>query len=146
MQVVIFRLERIDYALDIRYVQEILGPQEPTKIPGTPIFVEGVINLRDKIIPVINLCQKFGLNQNVNSAEQRLVVLETAVNKHIAIKTEHVSEVLTIDEKDIEQPPSLSNNETQHCVQGIIKLDNRLIVLLNRDNLIDAEIMPQLSS
>lgn len=144
MQIVVFGLGKEEYALDIQYIQEIIGLQETTKVPNMPQYVEGVVNFRGRIIPVIDLAQKFNLETKDQDDSARLIVLEFVQDKPIGIKTDYVNEVLTIDEANIENPPKLDEHEQDHCIKGIIKEDDRLIILLDHTKIVSAEMMPEL--
>ncbi|SMB81810.1 purine-binding chemotaxis protein CheW [Desulfonispora thiosulfatigenes DSM 11270] len=144
MQIVVFGLGKEQYALDIQYIQEIVSLQETTKIPNMPDYIEGVVNFRGRIIPVIDLAKKFNFDIKDQDDSARLIVLEFIKNKPIAIKTDYVNEVLTIDDANIENPPKLDEQEKEHCVKGIIKNDDRLIILLDHSKIITAEMMPEL--
>lgn len=144
MQIVVFGLGKEEYAFDIQFVHEIVRLQETTKIPNMPEFMEGIINLRGKIIPVIDLSRKFNLAAKDEDEATRLIVLELSKDKPVAIKTDYVNEVLTIDDANIENPPKVSEQEGEHCIKGIIKIDEKLIILLDHLKIIEADMMPQI--
>lgn len=145
MQVVVFKLGGEYYAFDIQKVQEIVRVQENTRIPNLPEFVEGVVNLRGSVIPVINMARKFALKDKANNSSTRLIVLKIGEDGKIAVKADEVSEVLTINEEIIDRLPSIVEKKNgKHCLKGVVKLENRLIILLNPDELYEAEYLPEI--
>lgn len=145
MQVVVFKLGQEEYAFNIKDVQEIVRLQDATTIPNAPFYIEGVINLRNKIVPVINLAKKFNLTMDEDNDTCRLIVLNIAEGKQIAIKAAEVTEVLNIEESNVEREISVLENEKNHCVIGIAKMDDKLIILLDTQKLIDAKELPRIS-
>ena len=133
LQIVSFRVDDEEFGLEILRVQEIIRIQQLTKVPASPDFIEGVINLRGRIIPVISLRRRFGMVQNPPDKQTRIVVVE--VNKAVlGFMVDAVSEVLRIPASTIEPPPRLGPVEREY-VRGVGKLDNRLLILLDIDRL-----------
>jgi purine-binding chemotaxis protein CheW len=133
MQIVSFHVGGEEFGLDILRVQEIIRVQQLTRVPNSPDFVDGVINLRGKVIPVIALRKRFGLENRAHDKETRVVVVE--VNGNIlGFIVDSVSEVLRIPSGTIEPPPRLGRIEREY-VSGVGKLENRLLILLDLDRL-----------
>jgi len=122
-----------EFGLDILRVQEIIRVQQLTRVPNSPDFVEGVINLRGKVIPVIALRKCFGLEQGVNDKQTRIVVVEVK-GAILGFMVDSVSEVLRIPSDTVEPPPRLGKVEREY-VSGVGKLDDRLLILLDVDRL-----------
>lgn len=139
MQVVVFKIGKEEYAFDIQDVQEIVRLQERAKIPNMPEFMEGVINLREKVIPVISLAKKFNLNAREDNDSTRLIVLNLDADKQIAIKADEVTEVLNIEESKIEPVPSITENNKDNCVTGITRVNEKLIILLGSKKILEAD-------
>jgi len=137
LQVIAFKLGKEEYAIAITSVQEIIMPQEKTKIPKSPEFVEGVINLRGHIIPVIDGRKRFGLEITQPTSETRIMVLELEQNT-VGLTVDSVSEVIHIQSKDIQNSP-VSADESHDFILGIGKYQNRLIILLNPDNFLNVK-------
>lgn len=135
VQVIAFKLGREEYAVDITSVQEIIMPQNKTKIPKSPEFVEGVINLRGNIIPVIDGRKRFGLELQKESSETRIMVLELE-SSTIGLTVDSVSEVIHLPTKDVQASPVNADNNTDFIL-GIGKFRDRLIILLDPDNFLD---------
>jgi purine-binding chemotaxis protein CheW len=136
-QVVVFELAGESYGVEIGHVQEIIRPPSITAVPRAPRYVEGVINLRGRVIPVINLRTRFGLPEADTSRTARIVVLE--IDGHtIGAAVDAVSEVLRIPQSVVEPPgATLTGPETAH-LRGIAKLDERLVILLDLSRILDA--------
>ncbi len=136
LQLVSFRIGEEEFGLDILRVQEIIRLQELTRVPNSPEFVEGVINLRGKVIPVIALRKRFGLAQLPPSKQTRIVVIEVQ-GSVLGFIVDSVSEVLRISAATVEPPPRLGKVEREY-VSGMGKLENRLLILLDVDRLMSA--------
>lgn len=135
IQLVTFRIGEEEFGVDILAVQEIIRMMQITMVPRAPEFIEGVINLRGKVIPVINMRTRFNkptLNQDSNT---RIVVMELE-NKIVGFLVDGVSEVLRIPESTVEDPPPVVAGIGAEYIRGIGKLDNRLLILLNLDSLL----------
>lgn len=133
IQVVVFRLQDEEFGIDINCVREILRMVDITHIPDAPGFLEGVINLRGHIIAVINLNKQFGLAplSIETSKTARIIVIEID-NILIGMMVDEVFHVLSIAEKEIEEtPPILKTKVHFDYIQGIAKIGDRLIVMLD---------------
>ncbi len=135
LQVVVFTVGREEYGLEIGQVQEINRLTPPTKIPQAPPFVEGVINLRGKIIPVIDLKKRFGLGASAYTDEARIVVVEIG-GQTAGVIVDFVSEVLRLSLENVEPPPPLVSGVAAEYLQGVGKLGERLLLLLDLDKVL----------
>ena len=133
LQIVSFKIGNEEFGLDILRVQEIIRLQELTRVPNSPDFVDGVINLRGKVIPVIALRKRFGLPEQDHDKQTRIVVLEVQ-NMVLGFIVDSVSEVLRIPASTIAPPPRLGKIEREF-VSGVGKLENRLLILLDVDRI-----------
>jgi purine-binding chemotaxis protein CheW len=134
-QVVVFRLGNEVYGVDIAVVREIIRMQPVTKVPGAPAFVEGVINLRGKVIPVIDLRKRFGLSASEYTKHSRISVVEID-QRAIGLIVDAVAEVLRIPTSAVEPPSGFITSVDSSYLRGIAKLDQRLIILLNLDHIL----------
>ena len=135
LQFVTFTLGNEEYAVDILSVQEINRITEITIVPNSPDYVEGVINLRGKVIPVINLRKKFGLADKETDDSSRIIIMEIqGITNGLIVDS--VSEVLRILTNTIEPAPPMSSNISSQFIKGIAKLENRLIILIDLDRLL----------
>jgi len=138
LQLVAFRLGNETYAVDIQQVQEIIRMQQITRVPGAPFFVEGVINLRGRIIPVIDLRKRLGLPRGEETDEVRIVVVEVPPHK-VGMIVDAVEEVLRLSEENIETPSSLVASVDEQYLKGVGKSEDRLVVLLDLEEILKKE-------
>jgi purine-binding chemotaxis protein CheW len=130
LQLVSFLLGAEEYGLDILLVQEIIRMTNITGVPQVPDFVEGVINLRGRVIPVIDLRKRFGLPAHASSHDSRIVVV-SADHDTIGLIVDAVSEVVRVPSEALEPPPDLLAGTATEFVRGMAKLDDRLIMHLD---------------
>lgn len=125
-----FALDQEEYGLDILKVKEIIGLMEITKVPRMPDFVRGVINLRGRIIPVIDLRRKFGMPEQDDTRETCIVVVDMdGVNMGVVV--DRVSEVLDLLSEDIEETPEFGASLNAEFITGMGKSGERVIMLLD---------------
>ena len=142
-QVVVFQLMEQVYGVDINSVYEIIRMESITKIPRTPHFVEGVINLRGRIIPVIDLGLRFGLGQSERTQDSRIIIVEVS-GQTIGMIVDSVQEVLRVPLNTIEPPPPVVNGVDAAYLRGIAILEQRLIILLDQNKVLMEEEKDQL--
>jgi purine-binding chemotaxis protein CheW len=133
LQLVSFYLGGEEYGLEILRVQEIIRMMNLTRVPNSPDFVEGVINLRGKVIPVVGLRKRFGLEARPHDKQSRIVVVEVH-GSVIGFVVDSVSEVLRIPADTVDPPPRLAKVDREF-VSGVGKLENRLLLLLDVNRL-----------
>jgi purine-binding chemotaxis protein CheW len=133
LQLVSFHVGGEEFGLDILRVQEIIRVQQLTRVPNSPDFMDGVINLRGKVIPVIALRKVFGLGELAHDKQTRIVVVEVK-GTVLGFIVDSVSEVLRIPMNTVEPPPRLTKVQREY-VSGVGKLDDRLLILLDLDRL-----------
>ncbi len=130
MQLVVFDLASEYYGVDIGDVREIIRMQTVTRVPGAPPYVEGIINLRGKVIPVIDLRKRLELVVGEQTNESRIVWV-TINEQDVGVIVDAVTEVLRIPISSIEPPSSMVSSVDSDYLRGIAKLDSRLIILLD---------------
>jgi purine-binding chemotaxis protein CheW len=135
MQLVSFQLAKEIYGIEITKVREIILISEITKIPQTPHYVKGLINLRSTVIPVIDLRALFGLSEGEQTDDNRIMVLQ-AGGKTIGIMVDAVSEVLRIKNDQIAPPPSTVAELGREYITGLVKLDKQLLILLDIEKIL----------
>ncbi len=137
-QLVVFKLKTGDvvceYGVPITKVQEIIPMAVPTRLPQVPDFVEGIINLRGRIIPIIDLKKRFAMNASEVTSESRSVVVEVD-GQTVGIIVDEVSEVLRLPQDSIEPPPAVMGGITAEYLTGVGKLEDRLLILLDMDKI-----------
>lgn len=137
LQIVGLRVGRETYGVPISLVREIVRVPEITAVPNAQKHVEGVINLRGKIISVIDLRKRFGEIDIETNKKNRIVVVELG-NRTVGLIVNAASEVLKIPPSDIEPPSSVFLNGEVDYVTGVGKLKNRLVILLDLDKLLSS--------
>jgi purine-binding chemotaxis protein CheW len=129
LQLVTFKLGSEEFAVDILKVQEINKMMNITKIPNAPAFIEGVINLRGKIIPIVDLRKRLGFKDQDYDKSTRIIVVELD-GLVLGFIVDSVSEVLRIPENTIEPPPTMIAGIESEYIEGVGKVDDRLLILL----------------
>jgi purine-binding chemotaxis protein CheW len=138
IQLVGFRLDNEDYAIAITKIQEIILMKPITRIPQVPDFIEGLINLRGSVIPIVNLRKRFGLLPREIDDETRTIVVNVH-EKTVGCVVDAVTQVMRINRDQI-QPPPLGVMAVNHqYLAGLAKLDDRLMIILDIDKLFQAE-------
>jgi purine-binding chemotaxis protein CheW len=138
LQVVSFALGSEEYGVDIAQVQEINRMVTVTHLPQAAQFMEGVINLRGRLIPIIDLRTRFGMERAERTKNTRIVVTEIG-SKRLGMVVDSVSEVLRIPVEQIEDAPDLVAGVDTEYIRGVGKLDDRLIILLDLGRVISAD-------
>ena len=136
IKLIIFKLGREEYGMDILRVQEIKRMMGITRVPSTPAFIKGVINLRGSVLPVIDLRTRLGLAENDLTEAARIIVV--LVNDGIVgFIVDEVVEVTTINTQDVEAAQTLSSGLSADFISGIAKADTRLYIMLNPDAIVN---------
>ena len=137
MQLVGFGVGQERFGVDILAVQEIIRSTDVTPVPNSPSFVEGVINLRGDIIPVIDLRKRLSLFKANTSTEKNWVLILSIGNRVVGFIVDNVSEVLKIAEEDIDPPPNIviAGLENQY-IHGVCEIDNKLLIILDFDSIL----------
>jgi purine-binding chemotaxis protein CheW len=134
-----FLMANEKYGLEILKVREIIGMMDVTTVPTTPGFVRGVINLRGKVIPVVDLRLKFGLEAKEDTQRTCIIVVHlthTAQEMTMGIIVDEVSDVLDIDQNQIEPPPSFGTNIRTDFILGMGKVDKKVMTMLDIDRVL----------
>jgi purine-binding chemotaxis protein CheW len=137
-QMVLFKLGSETYGLDIATVHEIIRMQPITKVPKTSFYVEGVINLRGKTIPVIDLGKRFGMEKVERDKSNRIVVVNLQ-DTTMGIVVDSVTEVLSIPTDSIESVSDVITTSNSDYLAGIAKLTDTLVILLELNKLLSGE-------
>jgi len=137
-QFIAFKLNDETYAADIKRVGGITEYRSITRLPNAPGFVEGVINLRGEIVPIINLKERFQLEKSEIDSNTRIILYQID-NKDVGFIVDEASQVVEIDDKNIDQTPLLFNEIQGDYLNGIGKLDGKIIILLNLEKVFTEE-------
>ncbi len=147
LQLVSFKVGTEEFGVDILKVQEINRMLKITKVPNAPDFVEGVVNLRGRIIPVIDLRKRLSIESKVHDNKTRIVVVDILGNI-VGFIVDEVNEVLRISKDIIENPPELVSQVDSDFITSVAKLEDRIIILLDLDNLLkkdEKEVLQEIS-
>jgi len=145
LQLVSFNIGQEEFGLGIQSIQEINRMVEITRVPNSPEFVTGVINLRGKVIPIINLRKRFGFPPKEDDKNTRIIVVELG-GMVVGFTVDAVSEVLRIPKNITEPPPSMVAGIGSEYITAVAKLENRLLILLDLERILKDKEKQQLES
>lgn len=138
LQLVSFTIGEEEFGVDILKVQEINRMVEVTRVPNAPEYVDGVINLRGKVLPIIDLRRRFGMQRKEHDKNTRIVVVELG-GKVIGFVVDAVSEVLRIPRSVTEPPPCIVGGVNAEYITAVGKLEDRLLILLDLERVLVEE-------
>ncbi len=138
MQLVSFHLADETFGVEITKVREINLMCAITQVPQSPHYVKGLINLRSNVIPVVDLRTLFGLPENELDSESRIMVMQVG-SRTIGIIVDGVDEVLRISNKDIAPPPATVSGLGNEYLEGLVRLENQLLILLDIEQVLGEE-------
>ncbi|MFZ5352997.1 MAG: chemotaxis protein CheW [Bacillota bacterium] len=145
MQLVIFKLGQEEYGVEIMQVQEIGEYRQPIKVPNSPAFIEGIINLRGDVIPVISMHTRFNIPKKEVDELTRLIVINVGERK-VGFIVDDASEVLTLSADNIEEPPTMIAGSDRKYIAGVGKIGDRILIILDLNKLFTDEEQEQLAS
>jgi len=141
----IFSLAQEEYGFEIKYVTEIIGIQEITPVPELPEYIKGVINLRGKIIPVMDVRIRF--KKEAREYDDRTCIIVVDINDiSVGLVVDRVSEVVTIQDDDIASPPKLNKAFQHKYIKGVGKVSNEVKLLLDIEKLLSQEKVDNLNA
>lgn len=129
-QYVVFKLGNEKYCADIANVGSITEFDEITKVPNSPAYIEGVINLRGEVIPIVSLKKRFNVKEAADSEDARIIII-TYDGKNIGFLVDDASQVIRIDDENIEPTPAIIAGEDRKYISGVGKVDGTIVVLLD---------------
>ena len=144
-QIVVFELGAEQFGVEIAMVESIIKMQSITGMPHAPSFVEGVTNLRGKVLPVIDLHKRFGIPTCEADKNSRIIVV-TVGGTEVGMIVDGVSEVLTLPEGAVEAAPAIATTVDSAFITGIAKLDGRLVILLDLHRVLSTQEQVDLST
>lgn len=136
---VVFRVGSAEYALPASLVLHLESYEAATHVPGAPSYVAGIVNVRGRVVPVVDLRARFGLPAVPHEAEHRIVVVQIA-QRVAALLVDSAREVLNIEDTSFEKPPELIEDQTAGFVSGIAKVARRLFLLVDVPRIIGEEL------
>ena len=145
LQLVSFIIGNEEFGVDILYVQEINRMLSITKVPNAPEYVDGVINLRGRVIPVIDLRLKLGIPKKEHDKNTRIIVVEVS-NKTVGFIVDAVNEVLRIPVNITEAPPEIVSGTNSEYIKAVGKLEDRLLILLDLEKIMSLEVKQELAA
>ncbi len=131
-----FNLAESEYVIPIHFVLEIIGLQPITKVPDVPEYVKGVINIRGKVIPVVDLRLRFGLDER-NYDERTCIVIVQLDELQVGLIVDTVNEVLKIEPHQIEPPPEVKKGEANKFIKGLAKVEDSVKIVLNMTSILE---------
>jgi purine-binding chemotaxis protein CheW len=136
LQLVSFKIGEEEFGVDILKVQEINRMIEVTRVPNAPDYVEGVVNLRGKVIPVVDLRKRLGMTSKEKDKNTRIIIVELS-GKTVGFVVDAVREVLRIPKSVTEAPPALTAGTNAEYITAVGKLDDRLLTLLDLEKVLN---------
>lgn len=145
LQLVSFKIGNEEFGVDILKVQEINKMVQITKVPNSPTFVEGVINLRGKVIPIIDLRTRLGMTKIEQTKDTRIIVVDVE-SRIIGFIVDSVSEVLRVPASITEAPPAIVSGVDSEFIKSVGKLEDRLLILIDLNKILSMTEKNELTS
>lgn len=136
MKVIVFQLKDEEYGVEVDQVRSIERVEHITRVPSTPNFVEGVINLRGVVTPIIDLRKRFEIEE-IEHTETTRVIIVTVENMDVGLVVDAANDVIDISRDSVEPPPEVVGSLEVDFIQGVAKLEKRLLILLNLDKVLN---------
>ncbi|WP_058486293.1 chemotaxis protein CheW [Defluviitalea phaphyphila] len=143
-QQVVFKLDNEEYGLDIMKVHGIEKYHKITKVPNTPDYIEGIINLRGEVHPIYNLRKKFKMPEKAIDDATKMIIVNSC-DMMVGFIVDAVTEIRHIDEQDIKPAPKLISGVDRRYISGVAKADDRMIILLDVDLILEDEEKKEIS-
>lgn len=134
-QYVIFKLGNEEYGVDIMNVKEISEFKESTHVPNSPYFVDGIINLRGEIIPIVNLKKRFKVSSSEIDSDTRIIVININ-DRNVGFVVDEASQVLRINDNDIDDAPEIIAGVDRQYITGVGKVGEKIIILLDLEKIL----------
>jgi purine-binding chemotaxis protein CheW len=144
-KIIVFALGHEEYGVEVEKVKTIERMQQMTRVPKTPPFIKGVINLRGVVIPIIDLRSRFGLPEKEVTENSRMIIVATG-NIEVGMIVDSANDVIDIDGSLVESPPEIVGGIRAKYLDGIAKVGERLLVLLNLEQVLNKEELMELES
>lgn len=138
LQIVCFKIGNEEYGIDILQVQEILKLPRVTKLPKSKPYIMGVIDLRGKVLPIVDLSKRFGIDSNRDTENSRAIVVNIS-GKRVGLGIDSVSHVIKVGANDIEPPPPVVRGISGKYIVGIAKMEDGFIVVLDINQMFSTE-------
>jgi purine-binding chemotaxis protein CheW len=145
IKVIVFRLNDEEYGVEVSQVRSIEKMQNITRVPRTPEFVKGVINLRGIVTPIVNLKTRFNLGEEQYTDATRIIIVAVE-DMEVGLIVDAANDVIDIPVNTIEQPPAVVGGIKATYLRGVAKLNDRLLIMLNLDKVLSPEEIQAMSS
>src|SRR5690554_2276830 len=143
-QFIVFTIGDERFGVDVNQAREIIPSTDITRVPNSRDFVTGVINLREEIIPIIDLQKKLALNMSsARDIDEKIIIIELD-NSLIGMEVDNVSEMLRLSISDIAAPPKIVKGINRNYLSGVGKLEDKLLILLDLSKILSAEEIEEL--
>ncbi len=136
-EILFFTIEADTYGIEIKYVNEIIGIDHITVVPKIPDYIKGVINIRGKVVPVISVRKRFGMEEIPYDDRTCIIVLEFENDTQVGIIVDRVQEVVVVDKSSISKTPDSRNVNTNKYIKNIIEISEDIKLLLDCEKLIE---------
>lgn len=137
-QAVGFRLGREEFGIDIMKIVEIIRMQQITRVPQMPDFIEGIINLRGNVIPVVDLGKRFNVEISGRSPEAVRIILSSVRGRTIGLVADSVSEVIRLADDSVVPPPPVVSSVGREFITGVARIGKRLLIILDIDRILSS--------
>ena len=143
-QFLTFSVGEEEYGVELMTIREIKGWTDPTHLPNSPNFMKGVINLRGAVIPIFDLRHRFAMGET-NANEKNVVIIIAVEQKLIGILVDAVSDIVEVTKDKIRPAPKVDSKIDEDFIDGLISVDDKMVVILNIDHLFDPETLSQIN-
>lgn len=144
IKVIIFQLKDEEYGVEVDQVRSIERVEHITRVPSTPNFVEGVINLRGVVTPIIDLRKRFDI-EGIEHSEMTRVIIVTVGTMDVGLIVDAANDVIDIPKNAIEPPPVVVGGIEAEYIRGVAKLEKRLLILLNLDKVLNPDELDEMN-
>ena len=144
-QYIIFTLNNQEFGINVLEGREIITARNLTAIPESPDFVKGIINLRNKIIPIIDLNLRFNLQSEIKREEDKVIIISLS-NTLIGLRVKEVEEIIRIQKNKISEAPDITKGVKKDYIQGIARMEDRLLILINIESIFKQEEIKKLQN
>lgn len=138
-KMIIFQLESEEYAIPVEFVGSIEKPLPITRVPKTPPFVRGVLNLRGVIVPIIDLRTRFEMEETEIDESKRFIITRLENGTEVGFIVDAANDVIDIPQEIIEMPPEIIGTVEADYVEGVAKVENRLLILLDLQKILSPD-------
>lgn len=139
-QFLTFHLDDEEYGVDITQVMEIRGWSETTRLPNTPEYVMGIINLRGVVVPVMDIRRRFGM-EPAQLGEKSVVIILSSTERSLGLLVDGVTDILEVASSSVKAPPTVSDSIESDFLQGLVAEEKRMVVILNPEKLFSIRIL-----